>query len=163
MKKVSLKDARASLLSVLARRAEEQARWSHPFRRVSWRTIEAGLFVVRARERRLAARRVTGAAPAWMLDLALAAGLGRGVSRPMLRGARGRLRRLLSVARHLHEWGGGLRFGELLALTGMGERELHGTLAWASRQGVLVDCGESGWFFGPWREESVEIERLARA
>lgn len=156
-----IKSARASLLSVLVGRAEQQTARSHPYRRVSWGTIRRGLLAVRRRDRELGPRRFAlGAAPLWMLDLALAADVGR--ERGSSRGAGLRLSRLLTVARHLRAWGGGLRFEELLALTRMGERELHGALAWAGKKGLLVDLGERGWFFGPWKGDSEDLTAEAR-
>lgn len=151
-----LKTARSSFLSVLVNRAEQQSARAHPYRRVSWGTIRRGLLAVRHRAREIGPRRsARGAVPVWMLDLVLAAGIRPG------RGSGLRLRRLLSVARHLRAWGGGLRFEELLVLTRMGERELHGLLAWAQKKELLIDLGEQGWFFGPWRGDSEDLSAEA--
>ncbi len=160
-----LQDARADLLSTLARRAEQKAivttvahrmvRYGH----VPWSVIEASLATYReSKAVMLSARPAEGAISLDILDIALACRLGIGTVQPRKQGAKRRLRELLLIASALRRLGEGLRFGELLAATGLSEWRLAQILRWAERQGVLAGTGELGWFF----RDSAELFRMRR-
>lgn len=165
-----LDETRSRLLATLTRVAERKTVATYVAgRRVcagqqSWaRIAEAHERYAATNATMLSARPATGACSLAQLDAALVTDFGRGSGKPQGRGAKGRLRDLLVIVGVLDGMGEGLRFGELIAATGLDDSRLWFVLRWAERQGVLVSCGEYGWFIAGSNLAEVYAERHAMA
>jgi hypothetical protein len=165
-----LNEKRGQLLSVMTRVAEKKTIVTtvegRPVRfgKVSWQVIaESCAAYVENNVVMLSAKPAKGAASVEHLDVALASDFGRGTNKPQARGAKGRLRDLLILADAMRGLGEGLRFGELLAATSLADSRLWFVLQWAERQGVLVSCGEYGWFIAGSNLAEIYTERHAMA
>jgi hypothetical protein len=158
---------RAQLLSLLTKRAEERASFvwfgGRTVHRgdVPWPQLAASIAAYPVEHAdMLRARSVHGAASVELLDIALRCDLGRGRRGATGRTARARLRDVFRVVAAMHCLGEGLRFGELLAATGIGETRLAKVLRFGVRAGAFTAAGEYGWFLGGSGLAEVYQERV---
>lgn len=140
------------LVELLARRAEREARFVVVGNRLvsygkpSFEEIRSAIARYHGEKAdMLRARPFSGEAPTKLLDVVVLSDFGRGEVKPQVRGAAKRLADLVRIARVLCGLGDGLRLGELIAATGMGEQRLWYMLQWAKRQHVLRDV-DGCWY-----------------